>query len=97
MTQPTIFGVNGNTLLGGGEMGGRGEAILPIDGFYDNLNNFLSEKLGDSNTTYNVNFNFSDIKIQNEQDIEKLAKSIDEKLQRIINRKSKMTGGVVVG
>ncbi len=73
------------------------EAILPIDGFYDNLNNFLSEKLGNSNTTYNVNFNFSDIKIQNEQDIEKLAKSIDEKLQRFVNRKNKMTGGVVVG
>lgn len=72
------------------------EAVLPIDGFYDNLNNFLSEKLN-SNTTYNVNFNFSDIKIQNEQDIEKLAKSIDEKLQRFVNRKNKMTGGVVVG
>lgn len=72
------------------------EAILPIDGFYNNLNDFLSEKLN-SNTTYNVNFNFSDIKIQNEQDIEKLAKSIDEKLQRFVNRKNKMTGGVVVG
>ena len=95
LTKPTLFGMNGNTGLIGGEAGN--EAVLPIDGFYDNLNNFLSKKLGDSNTTYNVNFNFSDIKIQNEQDIEKLAKSIDEKLQRIVNRKSKMTGGVVVG
>ena len=73
------------------------EAVLPIDGFYDNLNDFLSEKLGNSNTTYNVNFNFSDVRVENKDDIEKLAKSIDEKLQRFVNRKNKMTGGVVVG
>ena len=72
------------------------EAILPIDGFYDNLNKFLEERLN-NNTTYNVNFNFSDIKIQNEQDIEKLARSIDQKLQQFVNRKNKMSGGVTVG
>ena len=72
------------------------EAILPIDGFYDNLNKFLDERLN-NNTTYNVNFNFSDIKIQNEQDIEKLARSIDQKLQQFVNRKNKMSGGVTVG
>ena len=49
------------------------------------------------NITYNVNFNFSDIKIQNESDMEKLAKIIDQKLQQCRNRKIKLNGGVAVG
>lgn len=96
MTSPTLFGINGNNFMAGGEAGD--EAILPIDGFYDNLDKFLDEKLtNNQNITYNVNFNFSNIKIQNESDMEKLAKIIDQKLQQFINRKIKLNGGVTVG
>lgn len=40
MNGATIFGMNGNTLLGGGEAGH--EAILPLDGFYNYLDNKLA-------------------------------------------------------
>ena len=54
MTQPTIFGVNGNTLLGGGEMGGRGEAILPLDNFYNYLDSKLDKFISEDNTASEV-------------------------------------------
>lgn len=44
MDGDTIFGMNGNTLLGGGEAGQ--EAILPLEPFYVRLGNMLDEKLG---------------------------------------------------
>lgn len=44
MDSDTIFGMNGNTLLGGGEAGQ--EAILPLEPFYVRLSNMLDEKLG---------------------------------------------------
>lgn len=43
MTQPTVFGVSGNTLLAGGEAGA--EAILPLKAFYDRLGDMLDKKL----------------------------------------------------
>lgn len=43
MTSPTIFGMNGNTLLGGGEAGA--EAILPLAQFYNRLSEMLDTKL----------------------------------------------------
>ena len=43
MVNPTIFGFNGSSLLGGGEAGA--EAILPLKGFYDKLDAMLSSKL----------------------------------------------------
>lgn len=94
MTEPTIFGMNGSHLMAGGEAGD--EAILPIDNFYDNLNKFLGERLS-NNSTYNINFKFEDVKIQNEQDINKLAEAISERFQRMINRNNRMNGGVVCG
>ena len=44
MTNPTLFGMNGNTLLGGGEAGD--EAILPLKYFYNELSNILDKKIG---------------------------------------------------
>jgi hypothetical protein len=43
MTSPTIFGMNGSSLMAGGEAGQ--EAILPLKGFYDNLENILTSRL----------------------------------------------------
>lgn len=43
MTRPTIFGMNGTNLMAGGEAGA--EAILPLKGFYDNLEHILSNRL----------------------------------------------------
>ena len=43
MTRPTVFGMNGSALMAGGEAGS--EAILPLSGFYKQLEAMLSEKL----------------------------------------------------
>ena len=44
MTDPTVFGMNGTNAMVGGEAGE--EAILPLDGFYKNLDDMLNDKLG---------------------------------------------------
>ena len=43
MTKPTMFGINGSSIMAGGEAGA--EAILPLKGFYDQLSTMLDEKL----------------------------------------------------
>ena len=45
MNDSMIFGMNGNTLLAGGEPETGGEAILPLKPFYQELNTMLDEKL----------------------------------------------------
>ena len=44
MTRPTIFGVNGNRLMAGGEAGP--EAILPIDKLEDYISDAIEKKMG---------------------------------------------------
>ena len=43
MTSPTIFGMNGSSLMAGGEAGA--EAILPLAGFYKQLEAMISSHL----------------------------------------------------
>lgn len=43
MTSPTVFGMNGTSLMAGGEAGA--EAILPLKGFYNQLENILTNRL----------------------------------------------------
>lgn len=43
MVDPTVFGINGMSLMAGGEAGA--EAILPLEGFYTRLSKMLDEKL----------------------------------------------------
>lgn len=43
MTSPTIFGLNGSSLMAGGEAGA--EAILPLQAFYDQLESILTSKM----------------------------------------------------
>ena len=43
MTNPTVFGIHGNSLMVGGEAGD--EAILPLAEFYKKLNSILDKKL----------------------------------------------------
>ena len=40
---PTLFGLNGSSLMAGGEAGP--EAILPLEGFYNRLEAMLDSKL----------------------------------------------------
>lgn len=61
MTNPTVFGINGNSLMVGGEAGA--EAILPLAEFYNKLNNILDKKLDvvqKSNIVYVTNHTYID-------------------------------------
>ena len=46
MTRPTLFGMNGTNLMAGGEAGA--EAILPLKGFYSQLESILSNRMDTS-------------------------------------------------
>lgn len=46
MTRPTLFGMNGMNLMAGGEAGA--EAILPLKGFYNQLESILSNRMDTS-------------------------------------------------
>ena len=46
MTKPIIFGINGSSLMAGGEAGK--EAILPLRGFYNQLEQILSTRMNTS-------------------------------------------------
>lgn len=43
LTKPTVFGMNGSSLMSGGEAGK--EAVLPLKGFYDQLEHILSSRM----------------------------------------------------
>jgi TP901 family phage tail tape measure protein len=61
MTNPTAFGINGSSLMVGGEAGD--EAILPLTEFYNKLNNILDKKLDavqKSNIVYVTNHTYID-------------------------------------
>lgn len=48
MMEPTLFGINGSSLMAGGEAGP--EAILPLKSFYAKLEAMLDSKLNMSGT-----------------------------------------------
>ena len=54
MPRSMIFGMNGNTLLAGGEPETGGEAILPLAPFYQKLNDMLDRKLAAVQQIQNV-------------------------------------------
>ena len=91
MMKPTLFGINGNKAMVGGEAGP--EAILPLNNFYK----YLDKKFNETKPyTYNVNINFGDVTVKNESDLNKLTDAIDKKLQTLINRNKKLKGDVTV-
>lgn len=47
LTRPTVFGMNGSSLMAGGEAGA--EAVLPLSAFYKELENILTSRLNNNN------------------------------------------------
>lgn len=92
MTKPTLFGMNGASLMAGGEAGA--EAILPLDAFYTKLENILASKLN-SNSSIEK---YLSVIAQNSQKgiyldngalVGYLLPSIDDGLGKIANRKER--------
>lgn len=95
-TKPTVFGGMGVGDANNG-IGNQAEAVLPIDNLYNYVEGGVRNALRKSNpasenVTYNVEFNFPDVKIQSEADMRKLVEMIDVKLQNVTNRKAKRGG-----
>ena len=79
MNDSMIFGMNGNTLLAGGEQETGGEAILPLKPFYQELNTMLDEKLKKIESGTNVTVE-SHTYIDGEEVASKTYTKVDEQL-----------------
>lgn len=71
MTKPTIFGLNGDNIMAGGEAGS--EAILPLDPFYTTLSALLDDKFEALQQSYRIQ-----VKVVNEMDGEVIAEKTKE-------------------
>ncbi|HEO7158445.1 TPA: phage tail tape measure protein [Streptococcus agalactiae] len=90
MTKPTLFGMNGNRAMVGGEAGA--EAILP-------LNKSTLGAIGQSiantmNTSNNINVNFSGVTIREEADLNRLANVVGNRIAEELQRKTNLRGGM---
>ncbi|HEO4268576.1 TPA: phage tail tape measure protein [Streptococcus agalactiae] len=90
MTKLTLFGMNGNRAMVGGEAGA--EAILP-------LNKSTLGAIGQSiantmNTSNNINVNFSGVTIREEADLNRLANVVGNRIAEELQRKTNLRGGM---
>ena len=89
MTKPTLFGMNGNRAMVGGEAGA--EAIIP-------LNKSTLGAIGQSiantmNTSNSINVNFSGVTIREEADLNRLADVVGTRIAEELQRKTNLRGG----
>ncbi len=89
MTKPTLFEMNGNRAMVGGEAGA--EAILP-------LNKSTLGAIGQSiantmNTSNSINVNFSGVTIREEADLNRLADVVGTRIAEELQRKTNLRGG----
>lgn len=79
MDAPMIFGMNGNTLLAGGEPETGGEAILPLAPFYTRLNEMLDAKLEEIRNATNITVE-NHTYIDSEEISSRTVTKVDEKM-----------------
>lgn len=82
MTRPTVFGMNGNKLLAGGEAGA--EAILPLAHFYSELGNMIDKKL-DAVASENVTYVY--VTLDGDEISTKTATRVERKIVKDILKK----------
>ena len=79
-----IFGALGNNLLGGGEAGP--EAVLPLSGFYDQLEAILGRYMG-RNGGVSVQVSIEHFENNTDQDVDELADTVAERIQTKIDKR----------
>lgn len=84
LTAPTIFGASNGTLLGGGEAGP--EAVLPLSGFYDQLEAILGRYMG-RNGGVSVKVSIEHFENNTDQDVDELADTVAERIQTKIDKR----------
>ena len=89
MTRPTMFGMNGNKAMVGGEAGA--EAILPLRTFWNNLSQYIAESNKGGNTITN------EIKIVINADNKTTDEIADDVINVIVPKIQKLYGKYVGG
>lgn len=89
MTKPTLFGMNGNRAMVGGEAGA--EAILPLN--KSTLGTIGQSIANTMNTSNNINVNFSGVTIREEADLNRLANVVGNRIAEELQRKTNLRGG----
>ena len=99
MDQPTIFGLDKDKLLGGGEAGK--EAVIPLNEMYKKISNMLDEKLSGLkpaagaekgsittiNNEYDSILHTDKVVLANDMDVEDLAYKLDFYVRKMSSAK----------
>ena len=92
MTKPTIFGMNGNNLMVGGEAGN--EAVLPLnDKTLGAIGRGIAQTMGGTSPT--INITISGNTIREEADIIRIADEVAQRIADELQRKTQLRGGFV--
>ena len=89
LTKPTAFGMNGNSLMVGGEAGK--EAVLPLnERNLSAIGRGIAQTMDPQGTV--ININISDNIIREEADIEKIANKVSQKIAAELRRQKELRG-----
>ena len=91
MTKPTIFGMNGNSLMVGGEAGN--EAVLPLnDQTLGAIGRGIAQTMGGTSPTINITITGNTVR--EEADITRIADEVAQRIADEIQRRSQLRGGM---
>ena len=91
MTKPTIFGMNGNNLMVGGEAGN--EAVLPLnDQTLGAIGRGIAQTMGGTSPTINITITGNTVR--EESDISRIADEVAQRIADELQRRTQLRGGV---
>lgn len=90
MTKPTIFGMNGNNIMVGGEAGN--EAVLPLnDKTLGDIGRGIAQTMGGTSPTINITITGNTVR--EEADISRIADEVAQRIADELQRKTQLRGG----
>ncbi|HEV1908446.1 TPA: phage tail tape measure protein [Streptococcus pneumoniae] len=91
MTKPTIFGMNGNNIMVGGEAGN--EAVLPLnDKTLGAIGRGIAQTMGGTSPTINITITGNTVR--EEADISRIADEVAQRIADELQRKTQLRAGV---
>ena len=91
MTKPTLFGMNGNNMMVGGEAGN--EAVLPLnERTLGAIGRGIAQTMGENPT--NINITITGNVVREEADIARIADQVAQRIADEIQRRTQLRGGM---
>ena len=91
MTKPTLFGMNGNNMMVGGEAGN--EAVLPLnERTLGAIGRGIAQTMGENPT--NINITITGNVVREEADIARIADQVAQRIADELQRKTQLRGGM---